>query len=392
MLNIQSHENKRQYRSGDRAGLISLLPGVRISSAVFILYNKGEIFIGKGIKYQVQDDIVIGRTCRGNEFIIDTEDYELIKQYKWKVKNDFGMICKSDGKSISMHSLIVGYNPVIHKNGNKFDNRKENLASAKGYHNNGKTVLNGYIAIYMPMHPKAFSNGCVYEHVLVAEEILGRYLNEEECVHHIDFNRKNNDKSNLIVFASNSDHVSYHAGGDLIPQPNGTYKTQFDENIWYRYINQCKDEENKKSVIAKIRHQKKKMCPVCKINYMWKRSSMCKECRNIFLAENKKEPKTCRPSNTKDICPVCEVNQKQKKAKMCSECYKKEQAKNIPSKEILESLIYNVPFMQIGRMYGVDGNSVKKWCKKYGLPHMKKDMKPKIINIDVKQENSLNVS
>ena len=371
-------------------GLYPLTPRVRFVPPVFILFNKGDVIIGKEIKYQVQNNIVIGRTCRGNEFIIDLEDYDLIKQYQWKVKPDFGMICKLDNKSISMHSLIVGYNPVIHRNGNKFDNRKENLTSAKGYHNDGKTVLNGYIVIYKPEHPRAFGNGCVYEHVLVAEEMLGRHLKEEECVHHIDLNRQNNDKSNLIIFTTNSDHISYHAGGEKILQEDGTYKTEFDENIWYRYINQCKNEGNKESVVVKTRHQKKKLCPLCKTNYMWKGSSMCKECRNRLLAEKKKEPKIYTPRETRDICPVCGVNLKRKKSKMCSECYKKERCKNIPPKEELESLIYDIPFMQIGRMYGVNGNSVRRWCKKYGLPYRKKDMESQIIEIN--QENFLNVS
>lgn len=48
--------------------------------------------------------------------------------------------------------------------------------------------------------------------------------------------------------------------------------------------------------------------------------------------------------------------------------------KQPPSKTELEQLIYNTPFAQIGRQYGVNSNTVKKWCKKYGLPFRKKDM------------------
>ena len=60
---------------------------------------------------------------------------------------------------------------------------------------------------------------------------------------------------------------------------------------------------------------------------------------------------------------------------MCLECARKEQAKNIPPKEELELLIYELPFTEIGKRYGVSDNSVRKWCKKYKLPFRKKDMK-----------------
>ena len=46
-----------------------------------------------------------------------------------------------------------------------------------------------------------------------------------------------------------------------------------------------------------------------------------------------------------------------------------------PSKEELNKLICEKPFLQIGRMYGVSDNAVRKWCKQYGLKYRKKDIK-----------------
>lgn len=57
---------------------------------------------------------------------------------------------------------------------------------------------NGYVVIYKPDHPKA-SSGRIYEHVLVAEKMMGRPLADNEDVHHLDFNRKNNLHQNLLV-------------------------------------------------------------------------------------------------------------------------------------------------------------------------------------------------
>jgi hypothetical protein len=57
----------------------------------------------------------------------------------------------------------------------------------------------GYVRVYVPMHPEANSWGYVYEHRLVAEQIIGRRLGKEEVVHHKNGIRWDNDPSNLEV-------------------------------------------------------------------------------------------------------------------------------------------------------------------------------------------------
>lgn len=75
----------------------------------------------------------------------------------------------------------------------------------------GKTIQMGYVYILSPGHPKAKvskknPNGYVAEHVLVMEKKIGRYLQGDECIHHVDGNKKNNKISNLILFHNNSEH------------------------------------------------------------------------------------------------------------------------------------------------------------------------------------------
>lgn len=71
---------------------------------------------------------------------------------------------------------------------------------------------------------------------------------------------------------------------------------------------------------------------------------------------------------SKKICPICNISEISKNAKMCKQCRIKENEKNIPPKEDLEKLIYNTPFTKIGEMHNVSDNTVRRWCKKYGLP------------------------
>lgn len=69
----------------------------------------------------------------------------------------------------------------------------------------------GYIFIYKPNHPYANNYGYVYEHRLVMEEILDRYLLPGEVTHHINGIVDDNRKENLMYFENNGLHLTYHA-------------------------------------------------------------------------------------------------------------------------------------------------------------------------------------
>lgn len=73
-------------------------------------------------------------------------------------------------------------------------------------------LVNGYIMVNCPNHPRAYRNE-VYEHILVAEKKLGRYLVKGECVHHINGIKDDNREENIITFPSNGEHISSHLKG-----------------------------------------------------------------------------------------------------------------------------------------------------------------------------------
>jgi HNH endonuclease len=81
--------------------------------------------------------------------------------------------------------------------------------------NGGKTKHKGYVLVRNPEHPRA-SNGYVYEHILVMEKHLGRYLAwkehghpDNEIIHHKNKNRKDNRLSNLVL-TTPAEHLNIH--------------------------------------------------------------------------------------------------------------------------------------------------------------------------------------
>ena len=74
----------------------------------------------------------------------------------------------------------------------------------------GKRIQNGYVLIYNKSHPKANSNhGYVREHILIMEKQIGRFLKENEVVHHINGNRQDNRIENLQLMTP-SEHMRLH--------------------------------------------------------------------------------------------------------------------------------------------------------------------------------------
>jgi hypothetical protein len=73
---------------------------------------------------------------------------------------------------------------------------------------------NGYVLIHCKGHPNARKHThYVFEHRLVVEESLGRYLLPTEVVHHINGVRDDNRLENLQVFQSNADHLAVDLKG-----------------------------------------------------------------------------------------------------------------------------------------------------------------------------------
>lgn len=72
-----------------------------------------------------------------------------------------------------------------------------------------KNQNGGYVLAYVPLHPHAYSDGYQMLHTVLMERKLGRYLKDDEVVHHINHNRKDNRIENLQLM-NKKEHMSMH--------------------------------------------------------------------------------------------------------------------------------------------------------------------------------------
>ena len=119
------------------------------------------------------------------------------------------------------------------------------------------------------------------------------------------------------------------------------------------------------------------LCPNCHSftdNYGVYNSDRYKDNQNAIQTKSNTKRRNELRDNLNTVCPIC-GGKKSRNAEKCIDCHLKERDRIPVSKDDLLSLILTTSFVEIGRMYEVTDNSVRKWCIKYGLPKTKNEIK-----------------
>ena len=89
--------------------------------------------------------------------------------------------------------------------------KKGNVKTFSEYGGHEKKHARGYTYVFVPDHPFATREGYVFKHILAYEKYHSCIVDRTKyCVHHIDENKENNAKDNLLLMTK-SEHMSYHA-------------------------------------------------------------------------------------------------------------------------------------------------------------------------------------
>jgi hypothetical protein len=87
-------------------------------------------------KFYKKNDYMVGVTTKGKEFYFDKNDFNLIKNYSWRMHTDGYVVAVINGKNIRMHRLFLPQaEQVDHVNNIRYDNRRRNLRSVTNTQN-----------------------------------------------------------------------------------------------------------------------------------------------------------------------------------------------------------------------------------------------------------------
>lgn len=198
-------------------------------------------------------------------------------------------------------------------------------------------------------------------------------------LHHKDGKHNNNELENLQVLCPNCHSQTENYAGKGVKKIPKLTKEQEKKKAQYGI-----SEDGQRFYDGYGNY--KKLCPICKTNFMHKDASMCRQCYD----KQRKVPKISK----EELFEIMETNSYYSAAKILGvkedtishwhKYYLNEERKNgnlkinsdkAPIRNVLKQKIRTLSFVQIGKEYGVSDNTIRKWCDVYGLPKSAKIIK-----------------
>lgn len=131
--------------------------------------------------------VCVGRSQRKGALVLCTTCHQPFYAERRRLKRGYGKYC-----SMKCHPMY-GTGP-----------------SHTNWKGGRRETADGYVEIRLPTHPAAGLRSYIFEHRVVMEKMLGRYLENKERVHHSDGIKANNSPDNLHLFPNESEHKKHH--------------------------------------------------------------------------------------------------------------------------------------------------------------------------------------
>jgi len=149
----------------------------------------------------------LGRFIGGAPLMVNCGNCK--KQYEiplWVINAGRGKFCSRNCR----YKFFTGENNIAKRKEVRLVLGKQKIGQLNPKWKGGIQHTHGYIKIKKPEHPNADHHDYVFEHRLVVEASIGRYLTMEEVVHHINQIKDDNRIENLELLANDKEHLLRH--------------------------------------------------------------------------------------------------------------------------------------------------------------------------------------